>query len=168
MLLMIILSLKRYSFHGDQSMHRFILVILSLFIMCSMTITAHANLPKSTVNLKTKKSTQSKNIKSKKSIKKSTKKSPQKLNTSKLKLTCMQQCKKSKNRNTCISQCLKGSNKNQSLQEKEEAPRICCKALTASCLACAEGVTVQEYCKTHSKTAECGYSFKKKNPKIKK
>ncbi len=31
----------------------------------------------------------------------------------------------------------------------EAPPKICCKALTASCMACSKGVTVEEFCKTN-------------------
>jgi hypothetical protein len=37
----------------------------------------------------------------------------------------------------------------------EGGGRICCKAMTASCLACAAGITPNEYCKKYPKTQGC-------------
>ena len=34
-------------------------------------------------------------------------------------------------------------------------PRICCRALTAQCLACSAGTTVEEFCKEHSDAVGC-------------
>ncbi len=36
-----------------------------------------------------------------------------------------------------------------------EEPRACCMAMTASCLACADNVSEQEYCSAHPETAGC-------------
>lgn len=38
---------------------------------------------------------------------------------------------------------------------RDEEPRICCKALTATCLACAEGVSVEAYCAENTGTMGC-------------
>lgn len=38
---------------------------------------------------------------------------------------------------------------------ENNAPRACCKALTAECLSCSEGVSVEEYCKENPTTAGC-------------
>ena len=47
---------------------------------------------------------------------------------------------------TCVkAQCIK----------LEPEPAMCCKALTASCLACAAGVTPAEYCETNPRTSGC-------------
>jgi len=47
-------------------------------------------------------------------------------------------------------------NKEESSAEADEAaPRGCCKALLARCLACGEGLTVEEYCKEHPKASGC-------------
>lgn len=40
-------------------------------------------------------------------------------------------------------------------QNESEEERICCQALTASCLACAEGVSVEEYCAENPDTQGC-------------
>ncbi len=37
-----------------------------------------------------------------------------------------------------------------------EEPRVCCKALTAECLACADGVSVEEYCAQQPGRTGCG------------
>ena len=43
-------------------------------------------------------------------------------------------------------------------------PRPCCKALTASCLACSAGVKISEYCNKHPETPGCQeYNARKKN-----
>ena len=34
-------------------------------------------------------------------------------------------------------------------------PKVCCKALIADCMSCAEGLTVAEYCAKNPKTAGC-------------
>ena len=40
-------------------------------------------------------------------------------------------------------------------QEPDEDPTLCCKALTAECLACAAGVTPYEYCQREPETLGC-------------
>ena len=32
---------------------------------------------------------------------------------------------------------------------------MCCEALTAECMACAEGISVEDYCKKNSSIIEC-------------
>lgn len=39
--------------------------------------------------------------------------------------------------------------------EGEEYPRMCCMAMTASCLSCSEGISVKEYCARHPDTVGC-------------
>jgi len=38
---------------------------------------------------------------------------------------------------------------------QDHSPRMCCKALTASCLACDRGITEAEYCRAHPDTMGC-------------
>merc|ERR1711871_918226 len=43
--------------------------------------------------------------------------------------------------------------------------RMCCKAMTATCLACSQGVSPSEYCKENPKTVGCkAYIPEKKSP----
>ena len=42
---------------------------------------------------------------------------------------------------------------------KEHPDKVCCRALTADCLACAEGVSVAEYCLRRPNTVGCPGKF---------
>ena len=41
------------------------------------------------------------------------------------------------------------------VEDESEAPRACCKAFTAECLACTVGQTAYEYCRRYPQTVGC-------------
>jgi hypothetical protein len=47
------------------------------------------------------------------------------------------------------------STNSQKNKAQTKSPRICCLAMTASCLACAKNMTPNEYCLLHPQTAGC-------------
>ena len=47
---------------------------------------------------------------------------------------------------------------NENAKFRTYCPIVCCKAMTAECLACDAGVSVQEYCSNHPTTTGCSES----------
>ena len=41
------------------------------------------------------------------------------------------------------------------IEENKESKKMCCKALTASCMACTNGISIKEFCKNNPKVNGC-------------
>ena len=56
-----------------------------------------------------------------------------------------------------LSGCVNGNGKEATaVKEKKKEVRYCCMAMTATCLACSEGISIEEFCKKKPKTQGCG------------
>ena len=65
-------------------------------------------------------------------------------------------CKQARDAAGDLASCdLSGGTHGGEDQEPDEDPTLCCKALTAECLACAAGVTPYEYCLKYPETLGC-------------